>query len=68
MWVILGGGAINNPKLLMLSGIRPAEVLPKHGIRVVYELDGVGSNLQEHPDYSIVVIGKKRGRRKDDWA
>jgi choline dehydrogenase len=57
--VILCGGAINNPKLLMLSGIGPSDALTKHGINVVHELNGVGSNLQEHPDYSIVVAGKK---------
>ncbi len=57
--VILCGGAINNPKLLMLSGIGPSEALKKHGIDTIHELRGVGSNLQEHPDYSIVVAGKK---------
>ncbi len=56
--VILCGGAINNPKLLMLSGIGPTEALAKHGINLVHELNGVGSNLQEHADYSIVVAGK----------
>ncbi|ARN76238.1 hypothetical protein BST96_00195 [Oceanicoccus sagamiensis] len=56
--VILSGGAVNNPKLLMLSGIGPAEALTEQGIEVIHELNGVGSNLQEHADYSIVVASK----------
>ncbi len=46
--VILSGGAINSPQLLMLSGIGPAAELEKHGIPVVQNLPGVGKNLQDH--------------------
>ncbi|WP_115719308.1 choline dehydrogenase [Gallaecimonas mangrovi] len=46
--VILSGGAINSPQLLMLSGIGPADELKKHGIDVVADLPGVGQNLQDH--------------------
>lgn len=46
--VILSGGAINSPQLLMLSGIGPAERLRQHGIEVVQDLP-VGDNLHEHP-------------------
>jgi len=46
--VILSGGAINSPHLLMLSGIGPAEHLREHGIDVVCDLPGVGQNLQDH--------------------
>ncbi len=46
--VILSGGAINSPQLLMLSGIGPAGDLKKHAIPVVQDLPGVGSNLQDH--------------------
>jgi choline dehydrogenase len=46
--VILSGGVINSPQLLMLSGIGPAEQLKAHGIPVLHELPGVGKNLQDH--------------------
>lgn len=46
--VILAGGPINNPKLLMLSGIGPADHLRDTGIEPKHELPGVGSNLQDH--------------------
>ena len=48
--VILCGGTINSPQLLMLSGIGPADHLREHGIRVAQELPGVGANLQDHLD------------------
>eukprot|EP00403_Amphidinium_massartii_P039890 CAMPEP_0178435768 /NCGR_PEP_ID=MMETSP0689_2-20121128/34099_1 /TAXON_ID=160604 /ORGANISM="Amphidinium massartii, Strain CS-259" /LENGTH=625 /DNA_ID=CAMNT_0020057853 /DNA_START=29 /DNA_END=1902 /DNA_ORIENTATION=- len=47
--VVLAGGAINSPQLLMLSGIGPREHLQKHGIEVVKDLPAVGENLQDHP-------------------
>ena len=46
--VVLSGGAINTPQLLMLSGIGPAEHLAEHGIDVVVDAPGVGANLQDH--------------------
>ncbi|XP_009089294.1 choline dehydrogenase, mitochondrial isoform X1 [Serinus canaria] len=46
--VILSGGAINSPQLLMLSGIGNADDLKKLGIPVVCHLPGVGQNLQDH--------------------
>jgi choline dehydrogenase len=46
--VIVCGGAINSPQLLMLSGVGPAEHLAEHGIAVVHHLPGVGQNLQDH--------------------
>ena len=46
--VILSGGAIESPKILMLSGIGAAEELEPHGIEVVHELKGVGKNLHDH--------------------
>jgi choline dehydrogenase len=46
--VILCGGAVNTPQLLMLSGIGPAEHLAEHGIPVVVDAPEVGANLQDH--------------------
>ncbi len=48
--VILCGGAINSPQLLMLSGIGATEHLREVGIRPVHHLPGVGANLQDHLD------------------
>jgi len=48
--VLLCGGAINSPQLLMLSGIGPATRLESAGVRVAHELAGVGGNLQDHLD------------------
>jgi choline dehydrogenase len=47
--VVLCGGAINSPQLLMLSGIGPAAHLAEHGITAKVDLSGVGTNLQDHP-------------------
>ena len=46
--VILCGGAVNSPQLLMLSGIGPQEHLAGFGIPVVHHLPGVGQSLQDH--------------------
>ncbi|WP_348524742.1 choline dehydrogenase [Paracoccus marinaquae] len=46
--VILSASSINTPKLLMLSGIGPAEHLRDHGIEVRADRPGVGANLQDH--------------------
>ncbi|KQS69186.1 GMC family oxidoreductase [Modestobacter sp. Leaf380] len=47
--VVLSGGAINSPQLLMLSGIGPAEHLRAVGVEVRHDLPGVGQGLQDHP-------------------
>jgi choline dehydrogenase len=46
--VILSGGAINSPQLLMLSGVGDADALRSLGIPTVHHLPGVGKNLQDH--------------------
>ncbi|MDT5161720.1 MAG: choline dehydrogenase, partial [Mycobacterium sp.] len=46
--VVLCGGAINSPQLLMLSGIGDRDHLAEHGIDVVHEAPDVGSNLLDH--------------------
>jgi len=52
--VILSGGAINSPQLLMLSGIGPAEHLIEMGIDVVTDSRGVGQNLSDHPVLPVI--------------
>ena len=52
--VVLCAGALNTPRLLMLSGIGPEKHLRHHGIEVVRDLPGVGGNLQEHPGCHLV--------------
>ena len=51
--VIVAASAINSPKLLMLSGIGPAEHLKEMGIPVVADRPGVGQNLQDHLELYI---------------
>jgi choline dehydrogenase len=46
--VILSGGSINSPQLLLLSGVGPAEQLKEKGVEVTHNLQGVGRNLQDH--------------------
>ena len=52
--IVLAGGTINSPQLLMLSGIGPADDLKKHGIPVRVDLPGVGKNLQDHISAGIM--------------
>ena len=51
--VILAGGTVNSPQLLMLSGIGPADELKAAGISAIQDLPGVGKNLQDHPMVSV---------------
>jgi choline dehydrogenase len=57
--VILAGGTINSPQLLLLSGIGPADELCRAGVRVVHDLPGVGKNLQDHPMVSVGYLCTK---------
>ena len=51
--IILCGGAINSPQILMLSGIGPKEILRKINVPVNHDLPGVGQNLQDHLTVNI---------------
>ena len=53
--VILSSGAIGSPRLLQLSGIGPADHLQALGIPVVLDQPGVGANLQDHLDLSVIA-------------
>jgi choline dehydrogenase len=57
--IILAGGAIGSPHVLLLSGIGPAGHLHQHGIRVQHDLPGVGRNLQDHLDICTLVHSSK---------
>jgi choline dehydrogenase len=52
--VIVSAGAVDSPRLLLLSGIGPAEELRALGIEVIDDLPGVGRNLHDHPLCSVV--------------
>ncbi len=51
--IILSGGAIASPQLLMLSGVGPAQPLRDLGIEPRHELPGVGQNMKNHPSVSL---------------
>jgi 4-pyridoxate dehydrogenase len=59
--VILAGGVINSPQLLMLSGIGDPELLLSHGIAAVVPLPRVGRNLQDHISAPIAWARKEPG-------
>jgi choline dehydrogenase-like flavoprotein len=58
--VILAGGAINSAQLLLLSGIGPRAEIARHGIEVLHELPGVGRNLQDHLDATVIIKDKSK--------
>lgn len=62
--IIVSSGAIGSPRLLMLSGIGPADHLRSVGIDVVHDLPGVGQNLQDHID--LCTISECTGRHTYD--
>lgn len=53
--VIVSSGAIGSPKLLMQSGIGPADHLESVGVRCLHALPGVGGNLQDHLDLFVIA-------------
>jgi choline dehydrogenase-like flavoprotein len=53
--VIVSSGAIGSPKLLMQSGIGPADHLRSVGVQVVQDMPGVGANLQDHLDLFVIA-------------
>jgi len=57
--VILSAGAFGSPHLLMLSGIGPEDELRAHGIPVTHAVEGVGQNLQDHLDHTILYTSPR---------
>lgn len=51
--VVLCGGAVCSPQLLMLSGVGPADELRRLGIEVRHDLPGVGQGFGDHPEVAI---------------
>lgn len=74
--IIITAGAIGSPKLMMLSGLGPAEHLKAHGIAVQADIPGVGENLQDHLDcYTVYDLngphsynGANQYLRQAVWA
>lgn len=52
--VVLCAGSIDTPRLMLLSGIGPAEALKAAGVDVSIDLPGVGQNLMDHPEALLV--------------
>jgi choline dehydrogenase-like flavoprotein len=52
--VLVTGGAIGSPKLLLQSGIGPADHLRQVGVALAHDLPGVGENLQDHLDLFVI--------------
>ncbi|MEP1610946.1 MAG: choline dehydrogenase [Roseobacter sp.] len=57
--VVLAASSINSPKLLMLSGIGPAQHLASHGIDVRVDRPGVGQNLQDHMELYLQMASSQ---------
>ncbi|ORY66063.1 glucose-methanol-choline oxidoreductase-like protein [Pseudomassariella vexata] len=57
--IILSGGAINTPQILLLSGIGPSDELSKHGITTAHNMPQVGKNLRDHCFSTAGIVIKK---------
>lgn len=60
--IILSAGALNSPRILMLSGVGPEADLKRHGISVRYPAEDVGKHLQDHAQVPILA------RCRYDWG
>lgn len=67
--VVISGGAVNSPQLLLLSGVGPAEHLQSVGVPVIHDLPGVGRNLHNHVAYFVNFNMRQENDTFDlDWA
>ncbi|PDS73522.1 GMC family oxidoreductase [Rhizobium phaseoli] len=58
--VLVAAGTYNSAKLMMLSGIGPADHLREHDIAVAADLPGVGANLQDHHEVPVIASTKSK--------
>ncbi len=69
--VLLAAGAIGSPQILQLSGVGPGALLAEHGIRLVRDMPGVGSNLHDHLQIRSIYTVENTvtlNRRARNWA
>ncbi|KAG0702841.1 hypothetical protein DFH29DRAFT_982223 [Suillus ampliporus] len=62
--VIISGGTVHSPQILMLSGIGPAAQLLRHNIPVVLDSPSVGANLMDHPAFNLRLRDKTGSTNK----
>ncbi|KKB10856.1 sorbosone dehydrogenase [Devosia geojensis] len=58
--VLVAAGTYNSARLMMLSGLGPADHLTEHGIGVVADLPGVGQNLQDHHEVPVIATTREK--------
>lgn len=66
--VIVSGGAVNSPQILMLSGVGPKEELENVGIRAIHDLPGVGKNLHNHVGFMLPFFINDTDTAPLNWA
>nr|CAD7425103.1 unnamed protein product [Timema monikensis] len=66
--VIISGGAVNSPQILLLSGIGPKSDLEQVGVKVVHDLPGVGRNLHNHVAYFLNFFINDTDTQALNWA
>lgn len=66
--VILSGGAVNSPQLLLLSGVGPRDDLREVGIPVVHHLPSVGRNLHNHVAFFLNFFINENSTAPLNWA
>lgn len=66
--VVISGGAVNSPQILLNSGIGPREDLEAVGIPVIQDLPGVGRNLHNHAAYTLTYTINDTDTTPLNWA
>lgn len=68
MEVVISGGAVNSPHLLLLSGIGPKKDLERINVPVIHDLPGVGKNLHNHVAYDLSFHVNDTDTNSLNWA